>query len=259
MILLLAVDLSEFAGIIGLVIAFIVWAINQAGAKAKQEEQKKRQAEAAKRQRQRQQAQQARKAQQPQMSQEAEVDAFLRSAAQQRGSSQAPQRQQTSTPLPSAQRSRQTQSTRPPVPHSQPSQSKRPPAQSRLQRTKPPRPGKRTTSPASYSGLQTSDFAASAESMGHLEGHEHDLEQHVHAAFDHDISSLDDRLAARDLDTFGDRSLLDADTNAQKSASPDGAPNEVAPIADSLVEMFRNPANLRNAVIMQEILRRPSA
>ncbi len=91
--------------------------------------------------------------------------------------------------------------------------------------------------------------------MGHLEGHEDDVDKHVHDVFDHDLSSLDNTLDARDLDTFGDTSLLDADLHPRAAAA--GA-QPASGIEDSIVEMFRNPANIRNAIVMQEVLRRPS-
>lgn len=248
----LAVDASTIGTIIALVISFIVWVVNQASSKAKQEEQKRRQAQAAQRQRQRPPL--APQQQQPRASQEDEVDAFLRSAAQQRQqpqqtqrtAQQPPQRQQR-PPQAAPQQSRPAQrSTRPPAPPSVPTSSAAP---------EPPLAAMPLAS--EYAGLQTSDFGSSAERMGHFEGHDHDLERHVSQAFDHDISSLDDRLAARDLDTFGDRSLLDTDLHPRADANATQATTGASDVRNSIVEMFRNPANFRNALIMQEIMRRP--
>lgn len=256
----LAVDAGQIGMIVAMVISFIIWAAQQATSKAKQEDQKKRQAQAAARQRAQQQQQRQRQGQRgaPRASQEDEVDAFLRSAAQQQQPQQRPPAQRPPAPLPSANRPPQTrpQGNRPPTPPArrQPTagQGRRPAQQRRTQ-------GKPAAKQPLYDGLETSDFGASAASMGHLEGHEHDVEQHVHEVFDHDLGQLDDQIAARDLDTFGDTSLLDADLHPHKAVAGQAAAAQAAQsIEDDIVEMFRNPANIRNAIVMQEILRRPS-
>ncbi len=255
----LALDAGTLGTIVVMVISFIVWAVNQATSKAKEEDQKKRQAQALARQRARQQQQMQQRQQQgqqggrpqPRASQEAEVDAFLRSAAQQR---QDPAAQRPPSLIPAAQR--------PPQP-ARPAQ--RPPQRVQQSQQRPPQPRRAAPPPqrqmgnraaALYDGLETADFGSSAAAMGHLEGHEHDIEEHVHEVFDHDISKLDDNLAARDLDTFGDTSLLDTDLHPRQAAATQSAAQ--SGIEANIVEMFRNPANIRNAVVMQEILRRPS-
>jgi hypothetical protein len=82
--------------------------------------------------------------------------------------------------------------------------------------------------------LDTSRFAERAGRLSHLQQQvEHDIGEHVHGALDHQVGRL-------------------AETPA--GAAPDAAPN----VANQIAAMLGDPASLRNAVILQEILAPPA-
>jgi hypothetical protein len=87
-------------------------------------------------------------------------------------------------------------------------------------------------------GIDTSSFDQRAEQLSHLKQTvDQDIGAHVHSVFDHQLG----RIAADTTTAIGL-------TNERTEPSP----------AEHLITMLRDPQGLRNAVLLQEILRPPA-
>jgi len=89
--------------------------------------------------------------------------------------------------------------------------------------------------------LDTQEFEQRTGSLGQLEHLDSGVDEHVHEAFDHEVSTITDQGAV----TEGE----------QATASAQGV--LAASAAAGIAELLSDPDRLRNAIIFQEVLRPP--
>lgn len=97
--------------------------------------------------------------------------------------------------------------------------------------------------------MDTGAFQQRAEHLSETgERADSQMEAHLKSAFDHKVGTL----AGREMITS------EADTTPTSGAgSSMGGESNVSPAAASLIKMFADPSNRRNAIILNEILNRP--
>ncbi len=77
------------------------------------------------------------------------------------------------------------------------------------------------------------------------------MEQHLHDTFDHDVGSL-----AGGSTTVA--SSYDESEYAEEDVTPYVNDEVFKPLADTLIEMLRNPTSIQHAIILNEVLQRPT-
>jgi hypothetical protein len=90
--------------------------------------------------------------------------------------------------------------------------------------------------------LDTQEFDQRAGSFGQLSHLDTEVDDHVHEAFDHEVTTIDDQGAVTEAER-----QFDAPAEAALAASA----------AAGIAELFADPDRLRNAIILQEVLRPP--
>ncbi len=138
--------------------------------------------------------------------------------------------------------------------------SRVPPAKARREA---PRPAPRPPAPVGRSGARpgtpaSSQAAPPRSRPGSLGGHADEIGRHVDDAFSHDLShspsgiqpSQQDRTATR-----GTGEPLSRRTGAAETTAAASRP--VTTAAEELVAMLRNPATVRQVILLREVLDRP--
>jgi hypothetical protein len=106
--------------------------------------------------------------------------------------------------------------------------------------------GQRLADTSSGHGLQSRDFAAQVELLGdNVESADEAMEAHLHQTFDHQIGRLRKT-------TQGPPRQATATPSVAATVIRDASP------AHAIAELLRTPQNVRNAIIMAEVLNRPA-
>lgn len=88
--------------------------------------------------------------------------------------------------------------------------------------------------------INTEDIAEHAEHLGeHLSQTDERVEERIHKKFDHSVGSLSKRPSVTDSIT-------------------ESTGDDIAPIAQDLLELLSKPKTIRQAILVAEILRRPN-
>lgn len=172
-----------------------------------------------------------------------EIAEFLRRAAQRRAEQLEQQRR-------AAQQQQQYQPPPQPLPSAprpMPSQLRPPVVEAEIIEDEEPiqlRPALSRVSQHVSQSMDTSDFAQRADRMGDAtEQADERMEMHLHQAFDHRLGSI----------SAGTESITAAFTPA-----PDDEMKGRAVATHPLLAMLRNPQSIRNAIVLSELLERPT-
>jgi hypothetical protein len=216
-------DAGFWLSILFPLVVFIVWVLNQAIGRVAQPQNPQRRPLA---------PQQPR----PQQKVDDEIEAFLRRAAQQRGQAQRPPA--TAPAQPAAPRTL--------VPRSDAADAARRAAAEAVV----PVEMVDEEGPAGMRGVSVSEhvqrhldtrgFQQRASTITKVDQADEELEERLHQAFDHQVGTLASRAEAK-----------------QAAAAASAAATATKVTASGVYAMLRDPNSLRNAIILQEILRRP--
>ena len=222
--MLLLADAGFWLSILFPLVVFIVWVLNQAIGRVAQPQNPQRRPMA---------PQQPR----PQQKVDDEIEAFLRRAAQQRGQAQrppAPAMAQPAAPRTLVQRSDAAAAAR----------------RAAAEAVVPVEMVDEEEGPAGMRGvsvsehvqrhLDTRDFQQRANTITKVDLADEELEERLHQAFDHQVGTLASRAEAK-----------------QAAAAASAAATATKVTASGVYAMLKDPNSLRNAIILQEILRRP--
>jgi hypothetical protein len=229
--ILFAADAGFWLSILFPLVMFIIWVLNQAIGRAGQPPNPQRRP--------------GLPPQQPprpvQARVDEEIEAFLRRAAQQRGA--ADQRPAAPAPAP------QPTAPRTLVQRNQPVASPLRPAEAivQVEVVDESDEGPRDIHTATVAEhvqrhLDTREFQQRATTITKVDQADEELEQRLHQAFDHEVGSLAAQAKAQ-----------------QTAAAASAAATATKVTAGGVYAMLKDPNSLRNAIIMQEILRRPDS